>query len=204
MLKLKPLIKFSKKYPFLKFHLFILDEEKFQFLDDILEQLVSEPNLQKEDYIAPIVCNTKTEIEFFGYIYTTKEFLPKDKERLYFRIATMYLEEKKLIIVDRTNPYNPDYLISYEGIILNKSGGIVKDLRNNYIKDFLQKTVWVVAILTFLLTSIVQCRTFTMSSKIQDCSCAVNICKFSKEQTQSTKVKKLPKKSYQSSPKSGQ
>lgn len=204
MFKIKPLFKAYTKFPFFKFHLFVLDEEKFQFLDDILGQLVLEPSLQKEDYIAPIVCNTKTEIEFFGAIYTPKDFLPKDKERLYFRIAAMYLEEKKLIIVDRANPYNPDYLISYEGIILNKNGGIVKDLRNTYIKDFLQKTVWFVAILTFLLTSIVQCHTFTKSSKIQDCSCVVNTCKSSKEHFQLPKVKMLKEKSSQSLPKQGQ
>lgn len=141
MFKIKPLFKSYNKFPFFKFYLFVLDEEKFQFLDDILEQLCKEPERQKEDYLAPIVCNTKAEVEFFGTIYTPKEFIPKDKERLYFRVATMYLEEKKLLIVDRTNPYNPDYLISYEGIILNKNGGIVTDLRNTHIKDFFQKAV---------------------------------------------------------------
>lgn len=201
MFKIKPLFKTYKKFPFFKFHLFVSDEEKFQFLDDILEQLSSDPSLQAEDYVAPIVWNTKADVEFFGEIYTPKDFLPKDKERLYFRIATIYLEEKKLITVDRTNPYNPDYLISYKGIILNKNGGIVKDLRNKYIKDFLQKTVWVVAILTFLLTSIVQCNTFTKSSKIQGCSCVANTCKSSKEHTQLPKVKILPKKSSQALPK---
>ena len=204
MFKIKPLFKIYSKFPFFKFHLFVLDEEKFQFLDDILEQLVREPEKQKEDYIAPIVCNTKAEVEFFGAIYTPKDFIPKDKERLYFRIATMYLEEKRLIFVDRMNAYNPEYLISYEGIILNKNGGIVKDLKNTYIKDSLQKTVWIIAILTFLLTSIVQCNTFTNSSKIQGCSCAVNIYKSSKAQTQLSKVKTPIKKSFQPLPKQGQ
>jgi preprotein translocase subunit SecG len=110
----------------------------------------------------------------------------------------MYLEEKKLIFVDRANPYNPDYLISYEGIILNKSGGIVEDLRNTYIKNFLQKTVWVIATLTFLLTSIVQFNTFTKSDKIQHCSCVANTCKSSEKHTQLIKVKNTAKNPFQS------
>ena len=75
MFKIKLLFKSYSKFPFFKFHLFVLDEEKFQFLDDILEQLVKEPEKQKENYIAPIVCNTKAEVEFFGAIYTPKDFV---------------------------------------------------------------------------------------------------------------------------------
>ena len=154
MFKVKPIFKAIKKFPFIKIYWFTLNEEKFQFVDDILIQLAKEPDFQLEDYIAPIVCNNVSDVEIFGKIYTKKDFIPQDKERLYFRIATFYLEEKKLIIVERSNPYNPKYLISYEGLILVKNGGLITDLRNKYIKNFLEKTALVITILTFFLTVI--------------------------------------------------
>ncbi len=154
MFKVKPIFKTIKKFPFIKIYWFTLDEEKFQFVDDILVQLAKEPEFQLEDYIAPIVCNNVSDVEIFGKIYTTKDFIPQGKERLYFRIATFYLEEKKLIIVERSNPDNPKYLISYEGLILVKNGGLITELRNKYIKNFLEKTALVITILTFFLTVI--------------------------------------------------
>ncbi|GIZ10387.1 hypothetical protein [Flavobacterium sp. UMI-01] len=167
MFKIIPVFKFSTKFPFLLIRWFALDEEKFLFSDDILNQLAKEPEFQNEDYVAPIVCNNLVDIEIFGKIYTPKDFIPKDKERLYFRNATLYLESKNLIIVDRTNPINPKYLISYEGLILVKNGGIIKDLRNTHIKDFLQKAVWFVAILTFFVSTLLSL--FHQDSNKCDC-----------------------------------
>lgn len=171
MFKIKPIFKFNKFFPFIKIHWFILDEEKFQFVDDILKQLAEKPEFQNEEYIAPIVCNNISEIEIFGKIYTPKDFIPQGKERLYFRIATMFLEEKKLIIVDREDPYDLKYLISYEGLILSKNGGVIEDLRNKYIRNFLEKFAWTVAILTFLFTTIIQCSSILYQKENVQCVC---------------------------------
>jgi hypothetical protein len=80
--------------------------------------------------------------------------LPKGSELLYFRLATRYLEDNKLIFSNNTGDNNFQYIISYEGLLLSKNGGFKKQHSNNKLKSYLQNSVWIVTLCTFLYASI--------------------------------------------------
>ena len=141
---------------------------KIYFLDEILIALNSKPIKFDEDELSLLVCNSATPFQF-------KEFLPKDNERLFLRSAMLYLEDKNLIhkFPNTTNIEIPIYLISYEGIILVKKGGLGKQIILERLKDFLQRLAFLTAFITLLFNIIIQ------YPKIKDASfgdsCSKNI-----------------------------
>lgn len=134
----------------------LLSSPKIRFLDDILIELEKEPVEQNEDCIAPKVCYFDSEPDkIFGSFRLTQPFIPEGKERLYFRIATLYLERENLISVIRVNPYTPTYLINYEGIVLVKNGGLGRKLFLEKWSGRLQRMAWIVALLMLILKIII-------------------------------------------------
>ncbi|WP_417197769.1 hypothetical protein [Bizionia sp.] len=133
-----------------KFYRF-LSSPKIRFLDNILIELEKEPVEQNEDYIAPKVCYFDSKPDkIFGSFRLTQPFIKEGKERLYFRIATLYLERENLISIIRVNPYTPTYLINYEGIVLVKSGGLGRKLFLEKWSGRLQRMAWIIAFFTLL------------------------------------------------------
>ncbi|NGZ90402.1 hypothetical protein [Psychroflexus maritimus] len=139
-----------------KFYRF-LSSPKIRFLDDILIELEKEPVEQNEDYIAPKVCYFDSKpYKIFGSFRLTQHFIPKGKERLYFRIATLYLERENLISIIRVNPYTPTYLINYEGVVLVKSGGLGRKIFLEKLSGILQRLAWTTVFLAFLINTLIQ------------------------------------------------
>lgn len=127
------------------------------FLDSILVVLSFNPTFNIEDDVYQKVCFEKTTTKFNGvklHFDEFKEFLPKGSELLYFRLATRYLEANKLIFSNNIGDDNFQYIISYEGLLLSKNGGFKKEHSNNKLKSYLQNSVWIVTLCTFLYTSI--------------------------------------------------
>jgi hypothetical protein len=140
---------------------------KIRFLDDILTFLESKVEQQSEDIVASNTCYLSNKDKFFGVIYSFKTFLPKDKERLYLRVAMIHLENEKLIIKTTTkNLYIPDYLISYDGIILVKNGGYSKKIVLERLKELLQRCAWFTALVTLGFNIYFQTHTVKLSSDI--------------------------------------
>ena len=139
-----------------KFYKF-LSSPKIRFLDDILIELEKEPVEQNEDYLAPKVCyfNSKP-TKPFGSLKLTQPFIPEGKERKYFRIAVLYLERENLITTLRVNPYKPDYLINYEGIVLVKNGGLGRKIFLEKLSGILQRLAWTTVFIAFLVNTLIQ------------------------------------------------
>lgn len=135
----------------------LLSSPKIRFLDDILIELEKEPVEQSEDCIAPKVCYKDTKPDkVFGSFRITKPFIPENKERKYFRIATLYLERKNLITILRFNPFTPTYIINYEGIVLVRGGGLGRKLVLEKLSGILQRLAWTIVFLTFLINTLIQ------------------------------------------------
>ena len=131
----------------------LLAGNKIQFLDDILTFLESKVEQQTEDLVASSSCYNYNKDKVLGINYSFKSFLPKDKERLYLRVAMLHLEKEGLVN-KLPNPNNieiPLYLITYQGIILVRNGGYCKKLILDNIKETLQKIAWFITILTLIL-----------------------------------------------------
>lgn len=126
---------------------------KIRFLDDILYFLESKLELQSENELSLGTCHKANKNKLSGITYSFKSFLPKDRERLYLRVAMIYLEKENLIIkqINLNNVEVPDYLISYSGIVLVRNGGYSKKFVLDKLKEFLQRLAWFVTVLALIL-----------------------------------------------------
>jgi hypothetical protein len=135
----------------------LLSSPKISFLDDILTELEKELVAKNEAFIIEKVCYKFSKPDkIFGSFKKTKSFIPKNKEQLYFKIATLYLEREKLISIIQLNPEKPTYLINYEGIVLVKRGGLCKKLFLEKVSGWLQRLAWIIVFLTFLVNTLVE------------------------------------------------
>ncbi|MDV6167170.1 hypothetical protein R1T16_01960 [Flavobacterium sp. DG1-102-2] len=135
----------------------LMENARLSYLDDIMKELAKNSgSFVSEDDVAPKVTFEKIKHKVFGEISVTKANIPVDKERLFFRTATIYLVELGLIMRQDKNPLNPDYLISYKGLELIENGGILKQRNNERVKDVLQKFFWILAFITFLVNTTFQ------------------------------------------------
>lgn len=71
----------------------------------------------------------------------------------YFRLATKHLEDNKLLISNKTLEETYQYIITFEGLLLSKSGGLRRKNFNANVKSYLQNAVWVVTLIAFGYTS---------------------------------------------------
>ena len=127
------------------------------FLDAILNTLSSNPVFNNEECVVQKVCYETDNIDVFKIkipYNRYKTFLPKGNELLYFRIACRYLEDNKFIFSNNLGGDKFQYIISYEGLLVSKQGGLNKQFIKTYYKSFLQNAVWVVTLLSFLYASI--------------------------------------------------
>ena len=76
------------------------------------------------------------------------------------RISTDYLKDKGLVFKakDGSGAYN--YVISLEGMVVVQGGGLLKRTKNEKRKDWLQKLLWIIALLTFIVNTTFQVITF--------------------------------------------
>jgi hypothetical protein len=130
--------------------------KKVRFLEDILKFLEQNPFEHKEDDLATKVCFNYVNQKPLPSIRMTKRFIPEGKERLFFRIASIYLEKEGLLDILKVNPNNPTYIITYQGIILVRKGGLGKKIFLDNTNGFLQRLFWFVGFLTLLFTILLQ------------------------------------------------
>jgi len=125
-----------------------------KYLDEILKELLETTgDYVNEDIIAPKVTFKKHKTPIGDFI-TTYEGIPEDKERVIFRLAMRHLEKQDLIIMQAIDKNSPDYMITFEGLVVVKNGGLLKQRNNEKIKDFLQKIFWVIALLAFVVNTV--------------------------------------------------
>ena len=142
-----------------KFIYRIFSKDKINFLDEILEELESNPIIRNEDEIAPKLCfyDEKFAKRSKDTFRNTRKFIPINSERLYFRNAALYLDREKLITVIDGGLHNScQYLINYEGIILIRNGGLAKKIFLEKFTGILQRLAWFVIFLTFLFNVLLQ------------------------------------------------
>lgn len=132
-----------------------LVDNKISFLDDILNYLSLEIDLKDEDTISLNSCYSEEKDEILGDTYVIKPFLPKNKERLYLRVALLHLEKEGYIEkhINNENINIPLYIITYSGVILVENGGYSKKLLLDKLKEFLQRFAWFVTIIGLLLNA---------------------------------------------------
>lgn len=155
--------KFKNHYIMIKNY---FTNSRLEYLDNILKELAKYVGeFKSEDIIAPRVSFEETKHEVFGSMYTIKKDIPEGKERMVFRTASIYLENEGLILRRSINPEIPDYMISFKGLELIERGGLLKVAKNEKIKDFFQKTLWFLAILTFAINTLFQILNYCKRSK---------------------------------------
>src|SRR5690606_16704348 len=124
--------------------------------DSILKVLASNPTFNTETDVYNKVCFEK-DIVIFNKVKLPfdkfKSFLPKGKELYYFRLATKHLEDNKLLISNKTLEETYQYIITFEGLLLSKSGGLRRKNFNANVKSYLQNAVWGVTLVTFSYTT---------------------------------------------------
>jgi len=124
------------------------------FLDSILKVLSDNPVYREDTYIYKQTCfeNTFKFINGYKFSFTDlKRILPIGYEYQFLQTALRYLESNKLISSIKYGEKS-NYIISYEGLLLSKSGGLSVQNRNLRIKTVLQNLVWIVTLLAFLGT----------------------------------------------------
>ncbi|AXG73602.1 hypothetical protein DVK85_04900 [Flavobacterium arcticum] len=138
---------YLKRYP----------NNRLVYLDDILTELSKNlGEFKSENDIARSVSFIKYYDEIFGEWSYTKPDIPAGKERMVFRIAAIHLSELGMLYRKDSNPYTPDYMISYKGLELLSTGGLHRQFYRERVKHIFQITVWFIAILTFLVSTIFQ------------------------------------------------
>ena len=135
-----------------KFLSFLLSP-KFYFLDLILKQLSQNFGYYyKEDELVEKVTKDTSYVKDFNFhIKYTKKFIQEGNETYFVRYACQYLEEQNLIYISKLPPYDVKYTLTYNGLIIVKSGGLFWSKFWSYIKNSFQYTVWLVAILSFVV-----------------------------------------------------
>ena len=134
----------------------LLRNQQLEFLDAILKTLASNPVLNNENDVYEKVCFEKDNIIFNAVKIPHdkfKSFLPKGKELYYFRLANKHLEDNKLVYIDNSDSENIQYIITFEGLLLSKSGGIKFQKIKLFFKSFLQNVVWISTLIAFGYTS---------------------------------------------------
>ncbi len=126
---------------------------KFCFLDLILKELSQNFGYyHKEKELVEKVTKTITKVEGTTfYIKLNKLFITDGNETYFVRCACDYLEEQKLISINKLPPYDVKYTLTYNGLIIVKSGGLFWSKFWSFIKNFFQYAVWIVAILSFVV-----------------------------------------------------
>ena len=143
------------------------------FLDSILKVLSDNPVYIEESYIYKQTCFEKNYKPYKGYSFgydEVKNILPLGYETQFLKIALQYLETNKLITHIQFGD-NFSYLISYEGLLISKSGGLIWQNCKLKIKSCLQNGVWFVTLIAFSFTTYsFFCHTYTLSTSSEKIS----------------------------------
>ena len=133
--------------------LVLLFSPKFYFLDLLLKELSQNFGYYyKEEELVEKVTKTITKVEGTSfYIKLNKFFITDGNETYFVRYACDYLEEQKLISINKLPPYDVKYTLTYNGLMIVKSGGLFWSKFWSYIKNSFQYAVWLVAILSFVV-----------------------------------------------------
>lgn len=135
-----------------KFLIFIFSP-KFYFLDSVLKELSTNFGyFYEEDNLVEKITKEDFLIKTFNFtLRRNKPFIDIGNEKYFTRYACQYLEEQKLVAITLTGEDEVKYTLTYNGLIIVKSGGLFWSKFWNQLKTSTQYIVWIVAILTFVV-----------------------------------------------------
>ena len=143
------------------------------FLDNILKVLSDNPVYTEETYIYKQTCFEKVYKPFSGRYFPfneMKKIIPLGYETQFLKTALQYLEANKLITSIQFGEHF-SYLISYEGLLISKNGGLIWQNCKLKIKSYLQNGVWLVTLMAFSFTTYsFFCNTYTLSTSFEKIS----------------------------------
>ena len=120
--------------------------------------------MKELDLVEKVTKEKITVKELNSFMILTKSFIDANNENYFVRYACQYLQEQKLIEICRVVSHDVRYTLTYSGLIMVKTGGLFWSRFWLQFKLFIQYTVWLVAILTF----VVNCKNTLKYNKVSN------------------------------------